>query len=258
MEKKRAPAIRVLFLGTGNAFNQDGRGSQAIWIAPPGGSPFLVDAGPTLLAAMSRFAADAGAVDKVFFTHLHGDHVGGWPFLLLHDVFLARRARPLQVFGAAGTRKQLETLVQGTYPDLVSEGSLPFSIEYHELKVLRTSGLLAGDGVAFDTVPLEHHPSSIGFRFHIGRTTIGISGDTRWCPNLEELAQGSDVLILECTSVTKEAYAHVSLEEVREGVKRLRARQVVLVHLSQSVADAFEKRPIPGVKLAQDGMKLEV
>jgi ribonuclease BN (tRNA processing enzyme) len=207
---------------------------------------------------MSRFGADAGAVDKVFFTHLHGDHVGGWPFLLLHDAFLARRAAALHVFGAEGTRKQLEALVTGTYPDLVQEGKLPFPLEHHELGVAKATGLDARDGVSMDTVPLEHHPSSLGFRFHIGERTLGISGDTRWCSNLEELAEGCDVLILECTSVTKEAFAHVSLEELEEGIQRLRAKQVVLVHLSRSVVEAFEKRPLPGVKLAEDGMALEV
>ena len=60
------PALSIVFLGTGNAFNVDGRGSQSIWIEPAGGPPFLVDVGPTALAAMQRFGLRPGAVGRVF------------------------------------------------------------------------------------------------------------------------------------------------------------------------------------------------
>ena len=59
--------LRIVFLGTGNAFNTDGRGSQAIWIEPEGGPTLLVDAGPTALAAMERFGLSARDVCRLAF-----------------------------------------------------------------------------------------------------------------------------------------------------------------------------------------------
>src|SRR4029453_17550429 len=143
---------KVLFLGTGNAFNTDGRGSQAIWIEPEGRAPFLVDIGPTALASMERARVDPGRVDTVFFTHLHGDHTAGWPFLLLHAAFVGRRTRPLRVHGPAGTRERLERLASAAYDDLVSGKKLSFPLEHVEIPVARANGLPGGPGVRYDVV----------------------------------------------------------------------------------------------------------
>jgi len=252
------PESKILFLGTGNAFNTDGRASQSIWVEPNGGTPFLVDTGPTVLASMNRYGVDPDELDRVFITHLHGDHIAGWPFLILHSLFLARRARPLKVFGPRGTKQRLETLATTCYEELVSDGSLAFEIDYHELAVTEISGVDAGAGLHFDVVPVEHHPTSIGYRFRVAGNTIGVSGDTRWCPGLEKLAKGCDLLILECTCLEKPDFAHVSLEEVRGGLDRLGAKRLALVHLSDDVARALAQKPIPDVVAAEDGMILAV
>jgi ribonuclease BN (tRNA processing enzyme) len=105
---------------------------------------------------------------------------------------------------------------------------------------------------------LEHHPTSIGYRFHTDGRTIAVTGDTRWCSGLEELSRGSDLLIVECSSVERQTYAHVSLEELREGVGRLGAGRIALVHLDDAVARALRDTPIPGVTAMQDGDFLEL
>ena len=249
------PWLDMVFLGTGNAFNTDGRGCQCVWLAPRGLSPLVVDLGPTALAAMGRFGVDPASLDQVFFTHFHGDHTAGWPFLLLHAAFVARRTRPLVVFGAPGLRGQMEALTLGCFPELLTPEKLAFPIEYREVPVARKDAIRASDGVSFDVLPLEHHATSLGLRIRVNGLTVGISGDTGWCPALEELAQGCDALIVECSSVEKQAYSHVSLEEIREHAPHLGARRVFLVHITDEVFRALRDRPIPGVQACHDGMR---
>jgi len=112
--------VRIRFLGTGNAFNADGRGSQSLWLEAAGEPALLVDAGPTALCAMERFGEDCQRLDRLFVTHLHGDHTAGWPFLLLHHVFLGRRERGFTVHGPAGTQNLLEGLAGHCYGELRS------------------------------------------------------------------------------------------------------------------------------------------
>ena len=149
------------FLGTGNAFNADGRGSQSFVVRPVGRGPFLVDVGPTVVAAVERFGVDTSGLDRVFVTHLHGDHVAGWPFLLLRLAFIDRRDRPLEVVGPTGTKGCLEALMHHCYDDLADK--LGFELSYRELPIARATDLVAGK-TRFDVLPMDHHPTSVAYR----------------------------------------------------------------------------------------------
>jgi ribonuclease BN (tRNA processing enzyme) len=249
---------RITFLGTGTAFNHDARGSQSLLFESSGAAPFLVDAGPTMMGAIMRERLDCMTIDRLFLTHLHGDHVAGWPFLLLHFVILHERRTPFEVYGPVGTRECLEGLSRLCYGELLDRRL--FDLRFHELEVAIADGMEAGPGLTLDTMPVQHHPSSIGLRFSIGNgvdaCAVAVSGDTGWCDNLERLAVGADLLVLECTSVDPGADVHVSLEEVRDRIGRLDARQVVLTHLTDEVAESLAIDPVPRVSAAYDGMVL--
>ena len=249
---------RLHFLGTGNAFNSDGRFSTAIQVHPTHTSPFLVDVGPTILTAMAKSKVDPDIHDKVFITHLHGDHIAGWPFLLLSLVYLSGRTRPLDVYGPQGTREHLENLTRYCYGEIFGGDGESFEVRYHELPVEEKLNCSAGEGLRFDVFPMDHIPSSIGYCFHSESQSLGVSGDTRWCPNVEKLAERSHVLALECTCLEPQTYAHISLEEIRRQRERLAASRIVLVHLEDSIATALAEDPIDGVVAAADGWTLEL
>lgn len=244
---------QLQFLGTGTAFHTDGRGSQCILVRPASASPYLVDLGPTAMAAVMRYGVATDALERVFITHLHGDHLAGWPFLLLHLNFIDRRTHPLEVHGPPGLRECLGGLMALCYPDVIEDPKLAFEVRYHELPVAEAEGLTAGD-TTFDVRPMDHHPTSIAYRFDVGGKTVSITGDTRWCEGLERLARESDVLVVECSSLTPHPHAHVSLDEMRSGIGRLDGCEVVLVHLTDAVAARLAADPIARVVASYDGM----
>jgi ribonuclease BN (tRNA processing enzyme) len=248
---------QVQFLGTGTAFHHDGRGSQCVLVRSGHAGAFLVDVGPTALAAVMRYGVPTPLLDRLFVTHLHGDHVAGWPFLLLHLRFIDGRRRPLEVHGATGLRACLEGLAGLCYGDLLAEGRLGFEVVYRELPVAPALERAAGS-VRFDALPMDHHPTSLGYVFDLDGCRVAVSGDTRWCPNLERLARSADYLILECTTLAAEGPAHVSLEEIREGIGRLGGCELVLVHLPDEVAAALSEDPLPRVVTAYDGLVLDL
>ncbi len=244
--------LRIRFLGTGTAFNHDGRGSQCVWIEVDEQPPFLVDVGPTALCAMQRQGLDCQSIDRVFLTHLHGDHIGGWPFLLLHMVIAGQRSRPLDLLGPAGLKSTLDGLAGLCFGDVLPRQL--FDARFHEWAVEPRCGIAAGPGLEVDTLPMKHHPSSLGLRFHLAGRRVAVSGDTGWCDNLESLAQGTDLLILECTSPKSETSLHLSLDELRVRRDRLACPEILLVHLCDAVAEGLALDPIPGVTAAYDGL----
>jgi ribonuclease BN (tRNA processing enzyme) len=244
-------ASQVCFLGTGTAFNSDGRGSQSILVRPAGASPFLVDIGPTAMQAMARYDMDFRGIDRLFLTHLHGDHTAGWP-LLLSQVFIAERSRPFHIYGPTGTRELLQGLVALCYGDVLREQA--FEVIFHEFAVEERADLDGGEGMRFDLHTMHHHESSVGIRFRMQGLTMAVSGDTGWCDNLERLGEGCDLLILECTSARRQSPTHLSLDEIRSGRERLGRCQVVLVHLTDEVAQELAIDPVPMLLGAYDGM----
>ena len=248
----------IVFLGTGNAFQEDGRGAAATLVQPAGRGALLIDAGPTVLAAMTRSRVDAGGVDCVLLTHLHGDHIAGWPFLVLDWTFRLQRREPVTVVGPPGTEQTLRGLERLCYAEM--ERQRTFEVNFVELEVAEREGVDLGADRWLDVVPVEHHPTSLGLRLRIdgrGGAVFALSGDTRWCAGLERLARGAALLALECTTTARTETAHVSLEELREGRSKLEADRVVIVHLPDAVAEALARDPLPGVLVAHDGLRLE-
>jgi hypothetical protein len=61
----------------------------------------------TALTSLGRIGMDPAEIDAVLISHLHGDHFGGLPLLLL-DASLRARSRPLTIAGPAATRRRVE------------------------------------------------------------------------------------------------------------------------------------------------------
>jgi len=247
---------KIHFLGTGDAWHSGGRFHQALLLRLDTGVA-LVDAGSTVCLALDRDGAGTAELDGIFITHLHGDHIAGWPFLLLRMVHLDERTRPLTISGPPGTRETLESLARLCYGESSLREKMSFEITYQELAVEERAAIDCG-GILVDTFPLAHHRSSIGLVFESGDSRIGVSGDTGWCAGLERLVEASDTLIIECTTLAREGGKHLSLAEIRAHLDRFAHRNTYLVHLGTGVAEALEEDPVEGMEAAADGQVVEV
>lgn len=81
--------MQIRFVGSGDAFGSGGRFQTCIRLQAKGYTA-LVDCGATSLTALKAQQLDPGEVDVVVLSHLHGDHFGGLPFLVLDGQFTGR------------------------------------------------------------------------------------------------------------------------------------------------------------------------
>jgi len=246
----------IQFLGTGDAWNSEGRHHQAILLRLAEGV-VLVDAGATVCLSLDQAGVRSDELDRIFITHLHGDHIAGWPFLLLRMVFQDRRTRPLSISGPPGLRETFESLARLCYSDSSLYEKIAFEITYEELPVEERRGVDCS-GVLLDTFVMAHHSTSLGYVFSSGASRIGISGDTGWCPGLERLVEAGETLVLECTTLEEEGPKHLSLDELRSHRALFEGKSVFLVHLGEGVTEALAREPLTGFKAASDGLAVEL
>ena len=76
----------------------------------------LIDCGASALPALKGQGIEPNRIDAIILSHLHGDHFGGLPFLLLDAQFLSRREKPLTIAGPPGTRARLDAALEVFFP----------------------------------------------------------------------------------------------------------------------------------------------
>jgi ribonuclease BN (tRNA processing enzyme) len=121
---------RVSFVGSGDAFGSGGRRQTCIGLS--GDDQFLlVDCGTTSVLGLKSMGVDPNSVTAVVISHLHGDHFGGLPFLILDGQF-SGRTQPLLVAGPPGTQDRLAQALEVLFPG--SSGMRRrFEVEVREL-----------------------------------------------------------------------------------------------------------------------------
>ena len=81
---------------------------------------------------MHRYGIDIGKIETIIISHLHGDHFGGIPYLLLEGKYSNQRTRPLTLIGSPELQRQVEIIAEGMYTSLIGK-KLPFPIKYRQL-----------------------------------------------------------------------------------------------------------------------------
>src|SRR5262245_36276660 len=125
-----AKQIELRFLGSGDAFGSGGRFQTCLYVSGLADG-FLIDCGASSLIAMKRNRIDASRIGWALLTHLHGDHFGGLPFLILDGQF-SRRTLPLVIAGPPGVASRVESAMEVFFPGS-SNVTRHFPLEFIEL-----------------------------------------------------------------------------------------------------------------------------
>jgi ribonuclease BN (tRNA processing enzyme) len=192
----------------------------------------------------------------VVVSHLHGDHFGGLPFLILDGQF-THRTRPLHVAGPAGVRERVLAAMEVLFPGSTGVRRR-FPVHFHQLTDREPfrfgrerSGLVV---VPYEVVHASGAPA-LGLQVTWHGHTIAYTGDTEWTEALVELARGADLLIAEGYTNQRKIRFHLDVATLRQHASRLAARRVILTHLS---AELLARADELGWETASDGMTLEL
>lgn len=272
-------------VGSADAVNAGGRGNSCYLLQSRGAAKLMIDFGPTALVSLRRLGVAPADLGGLAFTHLHGDHTGGFPQLCIDAMFgraplptqltqPTRLAKPapgsvpakssLQILGPTLTERTLLDVFRAAYGELERELPARVALQIDELSPgdERTFQGYRVRAFAADHMAPPHQALCLRITDAAGKT-IAFSGDTRICPGLLAAADGADLLVADCSRLAPPAGPHATWAEWQQILPSLRARSVLLTHLGEDVRERAPTLldgldlPLP-VRVADDGLVIEV
>jgi len=210
--------FKLLFCGTGSPSRNVHR-AQPCTALVANGKLFLFDAGEGAIAKLMEYGAPVGALDTIFLTHLHSDHMSGVAEVL-HNTALYGRRHQVDTLGPPGTQKLIEGFAMAYHDDLeerqrvlgaekldpgiVFSGAQDVLINKTEIKPLYKQ-----DGLTISAFQIDHPdwPHAYGYKIEFNGKVIVISGDTRASDGIRTYAKGADILIHE--ALQADIFAHI-------------------------------------------------
>ncbi|MCC6887685.1 MAG: MBL fold metallo-hydrolase [Hyphomicrobiales bacterium] len=247
--------MRLTVVGCGDAFGSGGRFNTCFWLATAR-STLLVDCGASSLVAIKSRGLDHGEIDGIVLTHLHGDHFGALPFLLLDAQLVMRRERPLTIAGPPGSKARIEAAIEIFFPRALTN-QWRFRLEIVEIEVGRPTDFLGHTMVTAQVVHQSGAPST-ALRISDGETLFAYSGDTEWTEALIGIAEGADLFVVECYGYAGVLSGHLSWEVLKTKLPQLRAKRIMLTHMNASMLARIGEPEAAGLLLAEDGMVLDI
>ncbi|HZA88711.1 MAG TPA: MBL fold metallo-hydrolase [Solirubrobacterales bacterium] len=245
-------SVRVTFLGSGDAFGSGGR-MNACFLVEADETRFLIDCGASSLIAMHRHGIDPNDVDSILLSHLHGDHFGGIPFLVLDSQFVSRRSERLTVAGPPGTRDRIEQAMEVLFPGS-SQADHGFELDVVELEPERAHRL----GLVEVTPYVVNHPSGalpFALRIECEDKVIAYTGDTEWTESLIAAGRGADLLIAEAYFFDRQVAHHLDYMTLADRMADINPKRLVVTHMSE---DMLARRDSLECEFAEDGKSIEL
>lgn len=239
---KRDELMELIFLGTSAGVPTRTRNVTAILLNllhPTQSGLWLFDCGEGTQHQLLHTAFNPGKLDKIFISHLHGDHLFGLPGLLCSRS-MSGIVQPLTIYGPQGLREFVETAlrISGSWTDYpleiveIGAGEIfddglrkvtayplvhplecyGYRIEEHDkpgalnAQALKAAGVPPGplfqELKAGKTITLEDGRQINGADYlaaPVPGKALAIFGDTGPCDAALDLAKGVDVMVHEAT-----------------------------------------------------------
>ena len=205
--------LSVVLCGAGSPMPDPERSGPCVAVIA-GRSLVIVDVGAGSARNLNRIGLRAGAIEAVFLTHFHSDHIDGLGELAMNRWVGAAHTAPLPVFGPAG----VDDVVQGF--DAAYRLDASYRTAHHGASVAPPEGAgmaahrfdAPGDGSALDVwrqddvrvsaFSVDHRPivPAVGYRIDYRGRSVVISGDTVKSAAVARNAKGVDLLVHEALS----------------------------------------------------------
>jgi ribonuclease Z len=192
--------FRVTLMGTGAPPPDRARMGPST-LVEAGSQRLLFDVGRGVSTNIVAYGLNLGAIHTVFLTHLHVDHLSGFPDFWLtghHPGAFGRRKASVTVIGPTGVTTMVRGLEQA-YHDIAIGWGVPEAATHLISREFDKPGVVFDEGgVRVTAFRVEHGAVlAYGYRVDYAGHAVVISGDTGPSENVIAFAKGADLLVHE-------------------------------------------------------------
>jgi ribonuclease Z len=185
----------------------------------------LVDCVSSPILRLEKAGLDFNDLTDLIVTHFHPDHVSGVPLLLM-DMWLMGRRKPINIYGLHHTLDRVEDLMGfyswAEWPDF-------FPVAFYRLPAQEMTTVIDCPDFRIFSSPVRHLLPTIGLRFEFNHTKkiMAYSCDTEPCAQVIRLAEGADILIHESAGASR---GHSSAAQAGEIAGQAEVGKLFLIH----------------------------
>jgi ribonuclease Z len=203
----------VTLTGTGVPHPSPGRAGPGVLVRA-GETALQFDAGRGTVLRLADAGVAAHQLDALFITHVHSDHVVDVADLVMtrwiQGTLHPAAALPIVAVEGEATRFLHQVLAPfvddiALRVEHVQEHAPELDIRAYQLPTAPTPVWRSRDGsVVVEAVRVHHEPvrDAVAYRITTAAGVVVISGDTRVCDEILDLAAGADVLVHEACRVS--------------------------------------------------------
>lgn len=218
--RRVSATLEFIPLGAGAGYGHPDQ-AQSGYLVRAGDTALALDMGAGTFNRLMGFV-DPRQLDAVVISHLHPDHLAD---LLAARIYMAHGpglGHPMHVHAPPGLMGRLEGIAAGEPWAGITAHDLPGG-----------GGTLEIGDVVVRHAEVPHLPPTHALRVEVGGKSVTYGADCRPNDALPELAQGTDILVVECTfgdGDIPEGAMHMNARAVGEMAAAARPGQVLLVH----------------------------
>jgi ribonuclease BN (tRNA processing enzyme) len=254
--------LSLLVLGSGGP-GATGRAGAGYIVSVDGQPRILVDAGPGTFVRAGEAGVDLDQVDTVLLTHLHVDHSGELPGLILARAVSARRDIEFKIFGPPGSEGGGEAARFPSTTQFVNllfgaRGAFSYLTDFAGHVTLHAANvehgtqprvLLKEQDLTVSAVTGHHFDApSVIYRVDYRGRSITFSGDidSKGHAALTRLAQATDILVFDTVVLDPPGSApvlyrlHTAPHDIGRIAQAAAAKKLLLSHLNPAIDAARE------------------
>ena len=245
--------MHLQFIGCGDAFGTGGRFNTCFHLVGRDINA-LIDCGSSSLVGMNKLAIDRNAINTIFITHFHADHIGGLPFFILEANYVLKRQSALTIAGPPGLKSRYAEMMESAYPG-TSSLQLSFPLTLREVEIGKRNEIGHVRVTPFRVVHDDRAGPCLGYRCEAEGKIVAYSGDTQWTDTHHRYRTQRRPLHLRGLYAGQADHEPHGAELAGKASRQIKPKRLILTHMSN---DMLARRAEVPFESAEDGMIVKI